>query len=325
MADAVESMAYFGATPWHGLGNKIEQDKIYDLKAGIEASGLGWEVEAQALQTVGTVDAEGNPVHLSVDSRAIVRKSDNRVLGVVGKAYEPLQNADMFSFFQDWLDARVCHLHTAGSLFEGEKVWVLAGINSPNMEVVKGDEVSKFILLSNSHDGKNAVRVGFTPVRVVCANTLRMAFHDEASKLIRVRHSKEVKNNVDKIKEIMNLANEQFEATLEQYCFLAGQQVKVADLEKYVKITFGYDQTKDDELSTKAKNIIKRILETIDSGVGQDKARGSWWWAYNGLNNYLNYSDGRTADSRMGKLWFGTNAEVNSKALELAVKMATNQ
>jgi phage/plasmid-like protein (TIGR03299 family) len=317
MPDAVETMAYFGPTPWHGLGKQIPADKIYDLDAGMEASGLGWEVESRTLQTV-----EGN---LSVPNRAIVRKSDNKVLGVVGPKYEPLQNVEMFKFFQDWLDAKVCHLHTAGSLFGGSKIWVLAGINSPNMEVVKGDEVSKFALLSNSHDGKNAVRVGFTPIRVVCANTLKMAWKDKASKLVRVRHSKEVKVNLEKIREIMKMVDQEFEATLEQYCFLAGRQVKLTDLEKYVKIVFGYDKEKDEDLSTKAKGIIKKIVETIETGVGQDKARGSWWWAYNGINNYMNYKDGRNADNIMGKLWFGKNSDINSKALELAVKMATNQ
>lgn len=316
MPAVVETMAYFGQTPWHGLGNPIPQESIYDMQAGIEKSGLGWEVEAQPLRTLTGLD---------VPNKAIIRKEDQKVLGVVGPQYTPFQNVEMFEFFQGWLDARVCHLHTAGSLHGGAKIWVLAGINSPNMEVVSGDEVSKFILLSNAHDGKNAVRVGFTPIRVVCANTLRMAHDDKASKLIRVKHSKQVKQNVDKIRDIMDVANQQFEATLEQYCFLAGRQVHLGDLTSYVKIVFGYDKTKDDELSTKAKNVIKKIVDTIDQGIGQDKARGSWWWAYNGVNNYLNYTDSRNADNRLGKLWFGTNAAVNTKALEIAVKMATNQ
>jgi phage/plasmid-like protein (TIGR03299 family) len=313
MADAVETMAYFGATPWHGLGEKIPEDKIYDMEAGIKASGLGWGVHDESLQTITGLD---------VPNRAIVRDTDSKVLGVVGPNYTPLQNAEMFEFFQDWLNAKVCHLHTAGSLHGGEKIWVLCGINSPDMEVVAGDMVSKFILLSNSHDGKNAVRVGFTPIRVVCANTLKLAHGDKASKLIRVRHSKEVKNNVAKIREIMDVANQQFEATLEQYCYLASRQAKMGDLEKYVKIVFGYDDKSEDDLSTKAKNVIRRIIETVDSGVGQDKARGSWWWAYNGVNNYMNYKDGRNSDNVLGKLWFGTNSEINTKALEVATKMA---
>jgi phage/plasmid-like protein (TIGR03299 family) len=312
MPAVVETMMYFDKTPWHGLGNKIEEDKVYDIKAGIESSGLGWEVEAQALKTVTGLD---------VPNRAIVRKTDNRVLGVVGASYQPYQNVDMFNFFQDWLDAKLCHLNTAGSLFDGEKIWVLAGVNSPTLEIVKGDAMAKFILLSNSHDGKNAVRVGFTPIRVVCANTLAMAHGDKASKLIRVRHSSKVKENVDKLKEIMNVANAEFEATAEQYRLLASRPINTKDLEQYVKVVFGYD--KEPELSTKAKGIIKKIIETVETGIGQNTpARGTYWWAYNGVNNYMNYKDGRNSDNIMGKLWFGTSAAMNQAALQTALSLA---
>lgn len=315
MPAAVESMSYFGEIPWHGLGQRVPVSDIYSVRQGIIHSGLGWEVEDQALVTVNG---------LKVPNRAIVRKTDNRVLGVVGPSYTPLQNFEMFDFFQEWLDAHVCHLHTAGSLQGGEKVWVLAAINSPGIEVVAGDSFQKFILLSNSHDGKNAVRVGFTPIRVVCANTMAMAHSNAASKLIRVRHSTKVKENVNAIREIMDAANADFNATAEQFKFLASRQINTADLTKFVKIVQGWADIADDELSTKAKNIIDKIIKTVETGVGQDvpAARGTWWWAYNGINNYLNYSDGRTADNRLEKLWFGQNAAKNQFALDTALALS---
>src|SRR5205823_12189648 len=85
------------------------------------------------------------------------------------------------------------------------------------------------------HDGSLAVRCGFTPVRVVCANTLAMAHGDDASKLIRVKHTKDVLENLANVREVMDLANQQFEATAEQYRRLARKSINQDDLRKYVR------------------------------------------------------------------------------------------
>jgi hypothetical protein len=82
-----------------------------------------------------------------------------------------LQNKDAFAWFQPFLDAREAALHTAGSLRQGSRIWVLAKLNRDPLVIAEGDEVEKFLLLSHGHDGSLAVRCGFTPVRVVCANT----------------------------------------------------------------------------------------------------------------------------------------------------------
>ena len=164
MPAAVENMMFVGETPWHGLGNKV--DDGVNVNDAIVAAGLDWEVGLKDLQTI-----DGVPV----SHRATYRKSDGSILGVVGPRYTPLQNRDAFDWFQPFLDANECAIHTAGSLHYGQKVWVLAQLNRDNSEIVSGDEVCKFILLSNSHDGTTAIRVGYTPIRVVCVNTLAFA------------------------------------------------------------------------------------------------------------------------------------------------------
>src|SRR4029077_19321005 len=163
-----------------------------------------------------TVDTQAK-----VDHRAVRRTSDSKVLGVVGPRYAPLQNMDAFAWFQPCLDTREAALHTAGSLRGGRRIWVLAKLNRDPLVIAEGDEIEKFVLLSHGHDGSLAVRAGFTPIRVVCQNTLSMAHGSDASKLIRVKHTKDVLQNLANIREIMNLANAEFESTAEQYRRLA--------------------------------------------------------------------------------------------------------
>jgi len=308
----VETMFYAGATPWHGLGEKLEEAPT--ISEAIEASGLNWEVGTKDLVTV-----DGQPV----PARATYRKSDDSILGVVGPRYVPLQNKDAFEWFQPFVDAGECSLHTGGSLSDGQKVWVLAQLNRDPSTVVAGDEVHKFILLSNSHDGTTAIRVGYTPIRVVCVNTLAFAHNHADSKLLRIRHTQSAQGKLDNVRDIMDNINAQFEATAEQYRFLASRDFNQRDVQKYVKVLLGIDKKPEEDIKTRTRKIMDEILGTIE-GPKQSMpgVQGTWWAAYNGFNEYLNYSKGRTTSNRLESLWFGQNGTDNNKALNLATEFA---
>lgn len=313
MAAAIEQMMFVGATPWHGLGNQVESD--ITVADAIVAAGLDWEVGLKDLQTV-----DGVPVN----HRATYRKTDGSILGVVGPRYTPLQNRDSFDWFQPFLDAGECALHTAGSLHSGQKVWVLAQLNRDNSEIVTGDEVSKFILLSNSHDGTTAIRVGYTPIRVVCANTLAWAHSNTNSQLIRIRHTRSSKSNLENVRDIMDNINAGFEATAEQFRFLASKDFNQADIRRYVKTLLGIEKVVDADIKTRTRNILDEIIGIITDSPEQAMigTRGTYWAAYNGYNSYLNYVKGRTEDNRLDSLWFGAGSNENIKALNLAVEFA---
>ena len=308
----VETMFYTGATPWHGLGEKLEDAPT--ISEAIEASGLNWEVGTKDLVTKDGYD---------VPARATYRKDYNGILGVVGPRYVPLQNKDAFEWFQPFVDAGECSLHTGGSLSHGQKVWVLAQLNRDPSTVVAGDEVHKFILLSNSHDGTTAIRVGYTPIRVVCVNTLAFAHNNADSKLLRIRHTQSAQGKLDNVRDIMDNINAQFEATAEQYRFLASRDFNQRDVQKYVKVLLGIDQKPEEDIKTRTRKIMDEILGTIE-GPKQSMpgVRGTWWAAYNGFNEYLNYSKGRNTSNRLESLWFGQNGTDNNKALNLATEFA---
>lgn len=318
MSAAVESMTYFGAIPWHGLGVRMPENERFDLIAGRKRAGLDWGVTVEPLFLQNQVEVD--------QAKAIVRDTDKRVLGVVGPRYTPLQNQDAFDWFQPMFDAKLCALNTAGSLQDGEKVWILAEIMGKGpIEIVQGDDVARFLMISNSHNGTTSVRVGFTPVRVVCANTLAMAHSSAASKLIRLRHHKDVKLNLDKIRDIIDLANQEFEATAEQYRYLASRRVNQSDLKKFVRLAAGVDESiKDEDVPTRTQNIMVELLNKIANGLGNENhnVAGTWWAAYNGVNEYLNYDKGRTASTRLDNLWFGTGVAENKKLFDAALALA---
>jgi phage/plasmid-like protein (TIGR03299 family) len=305
MPAEVETMAYFGSAPWHGLGTPLTDEDIYDWQRACSKAGLDWEAELVPLVTADT--------HTQVAQRAVRRKSDSRILGAVGPRYTILQNRAAFQWFQPFLNAKEAALHTAGSLCQGRRVWVLAKLHRDPLIIAPGDEVEKFILLSHSHDGSLAVRVGFTPVRVVCANTLAMAHGSAASQLIRCKHTRDIHHNLDNIRATMNLANQEFEATAEQYRLLARRSINQADLHKYVK-----------QVLQVGESVVDQVIALCESGKGNNllAVRGTYWSAYNGVTEWLSYQRGRSPGNRLNSLWFGDGAALNRRALETAVAMA---
>ncbi|MBN9519775.1 DUF932 domain-containing protein [bacterium] len=314
MPHEVETMTYFGAKPWHGLGSVLDEAECYDWPAAAKKAGLDWSVELVPLQTADT--------HVTVEHRGVRRSTDGKVLGVVGPRFAPLQNTDAFGWFQPFLDAKEARLETAGALRGGSRVWVLAKIARAPIEIARDDLVEKFLLLSHGHDGSLAVRVGFTPVRVLCSNTMAQAHNADASKLVRLRHSKSLVTNLAHVREVMNLANQEFEATAEQYRSLARRDINQADLRKYVRHVLKVD---DAEVpSARLANQVEQIIGLAEAGRGNDlpAVRGTWWAAYNGVSEWLGHNRGRTPATRLDSLWFGDGAALNKSALQIALDMA---
>lgn len=315
MSHEVETMFYRNEVPWHRLGQKVHQ--IPTIEEAIVAAGLDWTVSTQGLYL-----ADGT----AIDKKAVVRDSDNTALGVVGPKYQPLQNQQAFEFFNPFLQANEATLETAGSLRQGRRVWVLAKINKDPMEIVKNDTVEKFILLAHGHDGLMSVRVGFTPIRVVCANTLAMAKNSSGSQLIRLKHTKNLQDNLEKVSEIMNAANAKFEATAEQYRELARREISTADLEAYIKMVFvGPEYGKMEAEGKKpARDIIPQVTRLFEEGHGAQLpgVRGTYWAAYNAVNEFLGYEKGKDEQARLDNMWFGQSAVLNDKALKEALKMS---
>lgn len=334
MVAAVESMLYVGETPWHKLGTPFAEPPT-SVDEALVASGMDFHVGLVNLQTVPTApekDEKGHIItpehsgHIVVPARATYRTDTGAMLGVVGMRYKPLQNRDAFKPFQSFIEAGEASIETCGVLFEGKRVWVLAKLNRDNAEIVPGDEIAKYLLLSHSHDGTLAVHYGLTPIRVVCANTESMARSSNASSLFRLKHTEKVADRLDDVSRIINVADARFETTVEQYRALAARGINSKDLEKYVKIVLGVDPEKgEDEISTRMKNTMLSVVEKFEAGKGNTLpgVKGTWWAAYNAVSEYLSHERGRSEEGRMNQLWFGQAANMNQLALDSAVEMAT--
>lgn len=319
MSHEVENMFVVGLPAWHRLGTVLPGDTELTIEEAIKLAGLDWTVSLEELQMPKIP-------HRKVPAKATVRSTDDAVLGVVGTTYRPLQNIDAFRWFQPWLDGGFVVLESAGSLRGGRRVWVLARIvNGGEGEVVKGDVVVCRVLLSNGHDGTLAVRAGFTRIRVECANTMAAAHGSADSKLLRVRHTASVGVAIEQIRDIMSLAKEKFEADLESYRQLARRGVSVEDLKTYVHTVFRPKVViSESEADTKGDRLLSKIVPIFEASPSLQLpgVQGTWWAAYNAVNEYLQHHRGRSDDTRVDSMWFGDGATLNQRALQEALRQA---
>ncbi len=200
-ANGKTSMAYFGETPWHGLGTKL--DNPATSAEAIVSAGLDYDVNLVPLVT-----NDGRP---TPQRKATVRSDTGAVLGVVGNTYTPIQNAEAFEFLDSVVADSGLRYHTAGALGRGERVWMLARLPG-QIRVKDSDDITeKYLLLSNSHDGTAALRVLFSPIRVVCANTLSIAHRQGRQQGISILHRGDHQTKVQEAQKVLGIAHRFYE------------------------------------------------------------------------------------------------------------------
>ena len=168
------------------------------------------------------------------------------------------------------------------------------------------------------------MRVGFTPVRVVCNNTLSAAHANEGSQLIRIKHSSQLVKRLDDLQDIVNAMDAKFEATAEQYKKLSKSNLNKADLEKYIDVIFELRPEGTEREKSRALKMRESITKLFENGAGQHlkSARGTYWGAYNAVTEYLTHEAGKENDTRLYSNWYGEFMRKNDSALDLALEMA---
>lgn len=308
-------MAYAGEVPWHGLGVPVSNDLTPAQM--MKKAGLDWTVE-EVDCFIKTRNGE-----VKTGQKALVRSTDDKVLTTVGENWHPVQNEQAFEFFSEYVLAGDMEMHTAGSLKGGSMVWALAKVKE-SFELFKGDQVESYLLFSNPHRYGKSIDVRFTPIRVVCNNTLTLSLDQKAEKSVRVGHR--VPFDVTSVKEALGIASKKLHTYKEMAQFLGERrytQDSVIDFFNDVfprtsdkRIRKGMQQI--DQLSRNAK----LCYDVLETQPGAEYAEGSWWQAFNAVTFVTDHVQGRNADNRLYSNWFGGNQLRKKSALETAVEYA---
>lgn len=315
MAHNVETMAYAGNVPWHGLGVPVSNDLTPDQM--MKKAGVDWTVsEQQAF-------IEFNGERMPTGQKALVRNTDGKILTNVGENWNPVQNEEAFDFFHEYVMAGDMEMHTAGSLKDGQIVWALAKIKD-SFELFKGDTVESYLLFSNPHQYGKSIDVRFTPIRVVCNNTLTFALDSKSERQVKVGHRSVF--NPGMVKEQLGIATDKMAKYQEIAAFLGSKRFTQESYIDYINEVFprSSDKRVRDGMTT-AESLsrnAKLCYDALETQPGANYAEGSWWQAFNSITYITDHVQGRSQENRLANSWFGYNQARKRDALQTAIKYA---
>ena len=318
------SMAFVGNTPWHGLGQKLNPDDPLEVWA--EKSHLDWEIgESVGMFYPTTEDRFQKPIEIP-KRKILYRKDNNQFLSLVSNQYNIVQPVEVIEFFRDLIESGGFKMSTAGSLFNGQRIWALAEIGR-TATIMGQDKIRGYLLLATSCDGSLANTGQFTSVRVVCNNTLEMSInageHDESRRYVKIPHSRKFDPN--EMKAELGLAYKTFDNFIENARILAQQKIKI---DEAVKFFVDLYRTKEEiengtiDINAAKSYHVKNLLRLYQNENLQS-SKETAWGAVNAVTCYYDHKKrAHKIDNRLNNAWFGNGANIKQQAWNKALLLA---
>lgn len=321
MSHLVQTMAYAGATPWHGLGNRLAEHQPLEVWA--EAAGMNWRIEeTNVMYRVGSHDLD--PIKSFPEQKVLYRSDNGKPLSTVSQRYQVVQPAEILEFYRDLVQVGGYQLETAGVLKEGRKLWALARTGQSAL-LRGGDEVRGYLLLATACDGTLATTAQFTSVRVVCNNTLQIALGRNRG-AVKVPHRSQFDPRA--VKEELGIAISSWDGFMANMHSLAARKVSQAESERFFQRLFTYSWAKDgaDAPARMNERGLKSVLNLFDGaarGAALESASGTAWGLVNSVTEYVDHQQrARSPGNRLDSAWFGAGAILKQRAWDAALELA---
>ncbi|WP_421257959.1 DUF932 domain-containing protein [Aeromonas sp. 600886] len=300
MAHLIDTMAYTGQTPWHGLGNVLPPQQSLDI--WLQAAGMNWTIEQS--DVMFNVASDALHIRPYSDSKVLYRSDTLAPLSVVSSRYNVVQPHEVLHFYQDLVEAGGFELETAGSLKGGRKLWALAKTGQ-DLKLKGNDLVKSYLLLATSCEGTLCTTAQFTSLRVVCNNTLQMALRGTTG-AIKVPHSTQF--DAAAVKGSLGLGLSHWDEFKTQTKALAQRPVAPEEALRFFS------------------DLLAQPLDELYQGAGMGSelasSRNTAWGLVNAVTEYVDHHRrARSQDHRLDSARFGQGAQLKSQALNQALTL----
>lgn len=315
---------------WHGLG-QIIQDYPTSKEAIVHA-GLDYEVEKRPLFSKSNErpDNAGCDLVTITTNFATFRTDTDQFLGIVGNKYEVVQNTSAFTFFDSLVGNDSIKYETAGALGNGERIFITAKMPEV-LKVGRKDIIEQYIFLTTSHDGSGSIMAAFTPIRIVCNNTLNMALRNHSNAVL-IKHTANAEQKLNEAARIMKISTDtglQLETLFNRWA-----KVRLTDpeIKKLIRVVMSPNKEvaqaviEDNtayEFSQHFENICGEVFEYAMSSPTQqmETTEGTLFGAYNAITGYYqNVKNYKSDNQKLDSIMFGTGLDRTKKSFEICMK-----
>ena len=319
---------------WHRLG--VVVDGTLSAREAFRIADADFHVAGRPVY-----DSDMQPIR---GYQAITRTDTGSTLSVMTETYTPIQNESLIriaeALHEDINMDAVCVLS------DGKKVTFTARIRGAEGDVVPGDPVQQYLIGCTSHDGSIPFQLLFSPIRVVCQNTLSAALglannqrHRDSS--IRIRHTKNAESLIQRLPELVDMRRQQFIGGLDELRHMAATPCSMVQFRHYISTVFAdqlqgtVNDVRGDKSTARPKVLedlpawqsLHRKFEGGSIGSDLSASNGTAWGAYQAVTEYISHESGRAKDTteasrkRLESIYWGSASDQLNKAHEFAMLM----
>jgi phage/plasmid-like protein (TIGR03299 family) len=318
LANGQTAFASARLSAWHQLGQIT--DNCMTAEEVMASAWLGgWEVRKIRLQGIelterGVTKVDCPDKFMTVRTNPVTGETE--YLGVVGDDYTTVQNEQVAEVLNLLVDESGAHFETAGSMRKGRSVFVTMKLPSA-MQIAGVDRMDLYLAATTSHDGTASLRLDATPVRIVCANTQRMAYaRSEGS--YTFRHTSNIIAKISEAREALGLVWRHFDAWQTEAEKMINEALTMGEFEKIVAQLWAVADDASDVAKNNAKQRTNTLRYLIRDADTQKAIRGTRWAGYQAVTEYVDhFALAKTDAVRATRALTGTGAELKTRAFEL--------
>ena len=276
----------------------------------------------------------GVEVNGSLSSREMLYKAklDWEVSKIPSQRPKSHANQETLRFYKAYFDCGNAEIETVGSLDGARIIWTLARLNEDFM-LPGGDELKGYILLASRHEDREKIEIHFLTLRSASNSMLKIA--SKARPTVKNSFRRSFKSTlpflsesslqfdedmIERTRKTIEMGRTAISAHAKDAQLLAEKKVTEQIAENYMNEVF--KQNSEDSEEAKQKANAQSALDAFRNAPGQnlESAQMTAW----GLLTSVTYTAdrlGKTPDSRLRQAWFGPNAKIKKRALELALNL----
>lgn len=285
-----EARADGTVSAWHRLGQAVGH--LMTVDEALDAAHMrGWEVRTEPLV------ANVGGVNLPVPNRNAVLRTNpingqTEALGVVGNRWVGFQNEQTTGLLSALVDEGGAHIETLGALRGGRDTFAtmkMPGHMTFTSPVTGEPDVTDlYISILNNHTGEAPLRALISPVRIVCANTQRIAEHSARS-MVSLRHTGDPGKRLAEIRALLGLTFIYRDTFVEQCEGLIAKQMDGVQVLDVIEDVWGVKAATTEKQQETRKARALEVFEVYQNDATVAAFKGTAFGVYNAGTRYLDH------------------------------------